>query len=444
MKISAFCSVNNAKEKLLTGIKSTIKRLKRLRLKSRKPSPILKKKSAEANKTTIILMVVLISFFAMLSPLYTFCASDTDTDLGGDLTTAVIEELDEIDFSGFSEILEELEENNTNIFSITNIKSKVYSIISGENAVSYSSVIASLLSIFLDLVLKYLPCLSLIIAIAVVSNLLSGIRGKFNEKSTGNLVHLVCFLSVVILMIGMIANLSTLTSQSLSSMVGQMNVLFPILLTLMIAIGASSTASIFQPTVAILSTYVADIFTYIVLPLFMASFVFGIISNLSSNIRLDKFNSFLSSLFKWFVGIVFSLFFAILTIQGITAGAFDSLSIRTTKYTVKSYVPIIGSYLSEGMDLIMASTILIKNSVGLVGVLLVINTILSPLLEIVVFSLLLKLVSAVIQPMGQSRTSNFLMSTSKSLTMLSTVIIAVGFMYLVSIGLIMTTTNMVV
>ena len=102
-----------------------------------------------------------------------------------------------------------------------------------------------------------------------------------------------------------------------------------------------------------------------------------------------------------------------------------------------------GGYLSDGMDLILSSTILIKNAVGLVGILMIISTIISPLLEIVVFSLLLKLVSAILQPMGNNKTSNFLMSTSKSITMLSSCIIAVGFMYLISVGLVMTTSNVV-
>ena len=115
-----------------------------------------------------------------------------------------------------------------------------------------------------------------------------------------------------------------------------------------------------------------------------------------------------------------------------------------TKYTMKSYIPIMGGYLSDGMDIILSSTLLIKNSLGLVGVLMIISVILSPILEIVVFSLLLKLVSAILQPIGNTKISNFLTSSSKTVTMLSTCLIAVGFMYLISIGLIMTTSNLVV
>ena len=373
----------------------------------------------------------------------TFCAENTTVEISEDLNNSIIDELNEIDFSALNGVVEEFQNNSTNIFSIDNIKSKVYSIISGENAVSYSSFFASVFSIFVDLIVKYLPMLSLIVAIGVISNLLNGIKSKFNEKSTSGLIHFVCFLAVVVLTIGMISSISKTSVSSVNSMVSQMNAIFPILLTLMIGIGATASAGVFQPIVAIISTYVADFFTYLILPLFMVSFVFGIINNLSDNIKLDKFNSFISSLFKWCVGLIFTLFFAVFTIQGISAGTFDSLSIRTTKYTIKSYIPIMGGYLSDGMDLILSSTILIKNTVGLVGILMIISTIISPLLEIVVFSLLLKLVSAILQPMGNNKTSNFLMSTSKSITMLSSCIIAVGFMYLISVGLVMTTSNVV-
>lgn len=402
------------------------------------------KNKHQNTKILIILMVILICLFAIISPLGTFCANEKIYSLSEDLNDTVIEELSEIDFSGFNAVVEEFNSKNTNIFSIDSIKNKVYSIISGESAVNYSNFFASLFSSLIEMVIKHLPIISLIIAIGVISNLLNGIKSKFNEKSTSNLINFVCFLSVAILIIGIVTNISSSTGKAINSMVAQMNILFPILLTLMTGLGAHASVGAFKPVVAIISTYVADFFNYFIIPLFMVSFVFGIISNLSDNVKLDKFNSFISSTFKWSVGLVFTLFFAIFSLQGISAGSFDSLSIRTTKYTIKSYVPIMGGYLSDGMDLILSSTLLIKNSVGFVGILMIISTILSPLLEIVIFSLMLKLVSAVLQPLGNSKTSNFLSATSNSITMLSSAIIAIGFMYLISIGLIMTTSNVVV
>lgn len=400
-------------------------------------------KGNKSNGITIVALVILLSILVILTPLHTFCITPQQQKVQEELNSSIISTLDEIDFSGFNNIIENFEEKQISIFSLSNIKDKVYSIISGENAVNYNNFFASIFSNVIELIISYLPILSVIVAIGVISNLLNGIKSKFNEKSTGNIVSLVCFFAAVILIISIVNNLATKTGNSIFSMVKQMNVLFPILLTLMAATGATASVGAFQPVVAIMSTYIADIFNFYILPLFMISFVFSIISNFSNNVKLDKFNSFISSLFKWSVGIIFTLFFAVFSIQGITAGSFDSIGIRTTKYTIKSYVPIMGGYISDGMDLILASSTLIKNAVGFVGILLIITTILSPLLELVIFSLLLKLVSAILQPMGNT-VSNFLSSTSKSVTMLSSSIIAISFMYLISVGLVMSTSNMVV
>ncbi len=401
------------------------------------------KRKYSSNKVAIILLALLLAIFSIIPTPKTLAAESKTFTLGEELNSSIVEELNHVDFSKLNEAVSNLEEGS-NIFSIENIKQKVYSILSGENAMSYSSFFSSIFSILIDMVLKYLPLLSLIVAIGVISNLLTGMKSKFNEKSTADLIHLVCFLAVVILIIGIVNNISVSAGKSISSMVGMMNAVFPVLLTLMVGIGAGASASVYQPIVAILSTYVADFFNYFIMPLFLFSFVFNIISHLSNNVKLDKFNSFISSLFKWSVGLIFTIFFATMTIQGISAGSFDSLSVRTTKYTIKSYVPIMGGYLSDGMDLILSSSILIKNSLGLVGIMVIAGLILSPLLEIAVLSLMLKLVSAILQPLSNNKTSNFLTGVSKSIVMLSTCILAVGFMYLISIGLIMTTSNVVI
>lgn len=395
-------------------------------------------------KILIILLVILIALFSCVAPLKTFCASEKIYQLTEDLNNTVIDELKEIDFSQLNDVVDDFNEKKTNIFSIDNIKNKVYQIISGESAVNYSNFFASLFSSLIEAIIKYLPMMSLIISIGVISNLLNGIKSKFNEKSTGELINLVCFLAVVVLVVGIVNSITTSSESAINSMVNQMNIMFPILLTLMAGLGATASVGVFKPAVAIMSTYVADFFKFIILPIFMMSFVFAVISNMSTNIKLDKISSFLSSLFKWIVGLVFTLFFAIFSIQGIAVSKFDSLSVRTTKYTIKSYIPIMGGYLSDGMDLILSSTLLIKNAIGLVGILMIISTILSPLIEIIIFSLSLKLMSAILQPMGNSKTSDFLGSTSKSLVILSSSLIAISFMYLISIGMVMTLSNVVV
>ena len=392
----------------------------------------------------VMLLCVVIVICALATPKPVYCATTTLAEVSEELNNSVVKELDEIDFSSFNGLVEEFEQNSSNIFTIKSVKSKVYSIITGENAVNYSSMFTSVLALIGGSALKYMPLLAIIVAIGVVGNLLSGFKSKFNEKSSSSLIQLVCFMAVSVLVVTMIKTLVSTSTAAVQNMSKQMNATFPILLTLMIGLGATASVSTFQPVVSIMSTYIADFFSFFIVPMFTLSFVFSIISNLTDTVKLDKFNSFISGFFKWSVGLIFTIFFAVFTLQGITAGKFDSLGIRTTKFTIKSSVPVMGGYLSDGMDIILSSTMLIKNAVGFVGVLLCLSTIISPIIQIALLSLMLKLVAAILQAMGEAKTSSFLTGVSKSITMLSTAIIAVGFMYLLSVGLIMTTANVVV
>ena len=213
------------------------------------------------------------------------------------------------------------------------------------------------------------------------------------------------------------------------------------MLTLLTAIGGVSSAGIYKPVVAVLTQGVSFIFSKLLFPIFILSFVFLVVGNLSKNVKLNRFNEFLSSVFKWVVGFVFTMFGAFLTIQGISAGKFDGISIKATKFAVKSYIPLIGGYISDGFDLILYSSVIIKNAVGVVGLFLIFASILGPIIQILMFKLGLQLVSAILEPVGDGRIGNFTSGCSKILVYPIVLILAVSFMYLLSVGLIMTTAN---
>lgn len=395
-------------------------------------------------KRCCILLLIIISFFAVIiQPTYTYCANASLIQQSEDLGKHVEDLISDIDFDEINAVINNFDDAQIKMFSIGNVKDKITAIINGEQAVNYSTLAQVIMQVFMQLVIEYVPMFALIVGIGVIASLLGQIKSKFAEKSVADIVHFVCFCLIVVVMATSIKRLIASTTDTLASMDGIINSLFPIILTLMTGIGAVSSVGVFEPVLAIMSSIVSNIMLKVIVPIFICSFVLNIIGHLSSNIKLDKFNSFLSSLFKWLIGITFTIFFAVISIQGISAGSFDSVSLRTAKFTISSYVPVMGGYLSQGMDLILASGVLIKNSIGLVGILIIISSILSPILEIIVFSLMLKAVSAVLQPLNNNRITNFLHSTSKTITMLSTCIIAVSFMYFLSIGMCMASANVV-
>ena len=175
----------------------------------------------------------------------------------------------------------------------------------------------------------------------------------------------------------------------------------------------------------------------------MVSFVFSILGNLVESVKLSKFNDLLNTILKWLIGIIFGVFTFVLTIQGIVAGSYDGMSINATKFALKSYIPILGGYLSDGFNYVAASGILIKNSIGFAGLVLLIATIIPTFVRILVLAILLKLASAIIQPMGASKISDFLTQVSKLLFYLIGILLVISFMYILSVGLIMCVANII-
>jgi len=366
---------------------------------------------------------------------------------GGGAETELRENVDEIlkgiNFGGLDDIVRDLTDADFNVFGGDSFAARVGKILTGEFVNDYPNILLALLALFGGVVLDVLPIVFLVVAIALLCGFLNSIKSGQGEKGVSEVIHFVALAAVVVIVMVFAGDLAFQVGKVLGSIKTQMDIIFPILLTLMAATGGAVSSGVYQPAVVMLSTGVMQIFTYVVMPLFFITLVFGVVGNLSPNVKLEKFVSFFTSAFKWIVGIVFTVFLAFLTIQGITAAAHDGVSVRAAKLTISSYVPFLGGYISQGFDLVLASSMLIKNAVGVAGLYLLLGVVLAPVIKIAVFMLGLKLAAAITQPIGDARISNFLTSIVKAFGMLVAVLVGAAFMYFLCIGLVIMTGNIV-
>ena len=390
------------------------------------------------NKKLILVIVFMV--LAVLSSCINMFSANANSSTADNNVTKLSQMVEEI-ISGINTeeldvIIEELDE--INLFS-GSVKDKIVNIINGEYFTNYSSIFSGILSLLLVDIREFLPFLFTIVAIGILSNLINEFSS--NKEGTNDVIHFVCMSVMVITIIIVFKDVLSLVSVSLGNILKQMKIIFPILITLMTAIGSFSTISIYNPLVAVLTTVVSIVFDKLLFPIFIIVFIFCILGNLTDTVKLDKFQSVLTSGFKWIVGIVFTVFAGFLSIQGITADRFDSISIKATKFAIKSYIPIVGSYIADGMDFLVLGSVLVKNTVGLVGVLIVFVTIISPVLSILIIKLGLQLSGAILEMCGNKKLSNFTTACSKILIMPIVIILAVSFMYLITIAIIMCTAN---
>ena len=400
--------------------------------------------SKDVVKKILIFLFIFCVFVSYLKPNYIVFAEDNDTEnLQAELEETIYSQLENLDLAKIESVLKGLGDDQLEVFGVSSFGDKVKKIVSGEFADGQQSIFKAIINLIFDDVLAFVPLLASIIIISIICGFLSNLKSDSSGKGVGDIIHFVCYGVVISIVMTAVVNLIQMTGKTINGLRSQMEVVFPLLLTIMTAIGGTMSVSIYQPAVALLSSAIMHIFTSVLMPIFIFSIVFTIISNLTSTVKLEKFTKFFQSTFKWIIGGIFTIFMAFLSIQGITASTYDGVSIRTAKYAIRSYVPILGGYLSEGFDVIMASSVLIKNAIGASGLLLMFSNIISPIVKIVVFILVLKLAAAILEPLTDLRISDFIYTVSKSLSMLIVMILGVAFMYLITVGLIMCTANFV-
>ncbi len=109
---------------------------------------------------------------------------------------------------------------------------------------------------------------------------------------------------------------------------------------------------------------------------------------------------------------------------------------------MSKYVPIIGGYLSEGFNIILAGSVLIKNSLGLTAVIILLFTVVPYIIRVALLSLSLRLTAAISEPLGCKEISGAISDFGKNLTMLISMVLGVAFLYFLFIMLIIATGNL--
>lgn len=385
-------------------------------------------------KITIAIVLLILCIFFQVN-----CVFATEDNV--EFETQIEDTINNFNYDELDSVLQQLSNESKLIFGNMNFSEKIHSLLDGKFKDESSSFISACLNLIFQDILEFLPILCMIVAISILFSFVGQLQTDVGGKSLNDVVHFICYSIIIAIISNLIIEIITMTSGTLTSIKTQMEVIFPILLTLIASVGGSVSVSVFQPSIVLLSSGIMEIFNNIIIPIFIVTIVFTIAQNLSKNIHFTKFTSFFQSSFKWIIGSIFTIFFAFLAINGIVANTYDGISIRTAKFTMKSYIPFVGGYLSDGFDLILSSSVLIKNCIGATGLFLLLASIILPIIKILILTLGLKLTSAILEPITDLRISTFIFSISKVLNMLIACILAVSFMYILSVGILMCTCN---
>ena len=357
------------------------------------------------------------------------------------LEDEVDREIEEMDLGDFESFVNDLD---SEFFGGMGVKQFVKELTKGNVDVSVENVVEKCFSYIIKGIVGAAPFFTSIILIAVLLSLVLGLTQNFQNKQTVDIVYFVCFAAVVGIVMTLLVKTVGEVKNVVNSLTNLVNGLFPVLLTLMTALGGNSTAAVFKPQIAVMCAAVINVVSAIVIPLFIVSVVLCVAGNLSSNVKLDKLLSTTRYVAKVVLSFTFGGFVTYLTIAGIVGGISDGVSVRAAKYLVSNYVPILGGYISQGFDLVAASLTLIKNALGITGILAVLAVTLTPVFKLIALTIGFKFTAGLIEPITDKRMSSFVNGISECTRALVGATLGVGFVFIATLMLVILTLNLVV
>lgn len=310
---------------------------------------------------------------------------------------------------------------------------------SGQDSLERKEILKIALGYLFKEIVASFKIIGQLIIVAIVCALLNNLQSAFSNEKLCNVAYFACF-SVMIILIARGFYIGVeLTQQVINSISDFMSALMPVLIMLLASVGSVSQAVVMDPIIMGICTLGTKLYSSIIIPIICMSFVLDFVNNVSNEYNIKNLTSLLKKVALWVQGIFLTIFVGILTIRGIVGSSFDVVTTKTAKFAMDSFIPVVGKTLSDAFATVASYTLLLKNCISLLGVVVLIAIILLPIIKIFVMGFMYKLASAILQPVSDSKVTNIIDAAGGSLMLLGSCIICVSIMFFIMITIIAAT-----
>ncbi len=324
------------------------------------------------------------------------------------------------------------------------IRDTVLKLSRGELTWDFSKLLQSLAESLLSALSGSIWRITRVLAPAVLCAILAHMRGAFFRDQVAQISRYVCFLLVAIFMIGDLTEHIALAERAIELTSGIMQNLFPLLLTLLAAVGGTASAAFFQPAVVAAGGTMTSLIRHVTLPFAVGTAVLTILDHLSERLHVGRLASLFKQMANWTLGVSFTVFIGVTMVQGLSAAAVDGVSIRTAKYAIDNFVPIVGGMFADTVDTLVGCSLLIKNALGVTGLMILAGICVGPMIQALCAVLVYRLSAAILQPMAETAVTDCLYDFSNVLMLLFIIQLSISAMFLLLIAQMLVVGNLTV
>lgn len=293
---------------------------------------------------------------------------------------------------------------------------------------SFSNLINYILSVIKKLIPSVFKNLSSLFIFIILCSLLNASKNAFASDMFAKTIEYISILGIAIITYGYLNEIIEKTDSYLNAMDTVINSLLPTMALLFTMGGNISTAVTSSYGMAFTITFINTVLQYVLVPVLNICFGLCIASRLSGFSGINEITKTVKKIITIILVAIVTLFSIYLMFKSNLSLATDGITVRTIKFA-GSFVPVIGGALGETVRSVVSGLSVIKNSVGYVGIIVVLIITLPTLLYLTANKISMDLMSSFSKMLGCTKEGEFLEEFSSLINFSLAVTLCVGILF---------------
>ena len=343
------------------------------------------------------------------------------------------------DSLGISTFLSDSEKYTKDTFGDIDISELFTKSITGN--IDNSTIINIVFSLLGENIKTALTTIASVMVVVIIHSILKAISENLGNENVSKIAYYIEYILIITLVMTNFSTIITEMKEAVQNLTGFANTLIPLMITLMMTTGNIVSSGMLQPILLLLITFISNFMTNILIPIALVSTALGIISKISDQAQVGKLSKFLHSSMIWILGTVLTLFVSITSLEGGLTASVDGVTAKAAKTAISSVVPVIGSILGDAVNTIVGCSNIIKNAVGMVGIIVIIAICIRPILQLAVLTVTYYLGAALCEPIADEKVVGILEQMGGTFKIFLAVMFALTALLIIGIAIVMKISN---
>lgn len=289
-------------------------------------------------------------------------------------------------------------------------------------------------AIFSDLEQHKKTAVSVLVLI-LVSAVFTNFTGAFGKSQVADISFYMMYLLLFTVLMKAFSTMSQETLNCVNRVLSFMKILMPSYLAAAVFASGSLTGVAYYEFTLVLISGIQWILKYVVIPGVNFYVLFTLLNHISKEDYLSKIAELMQSFVSWSLKTLAAAAIGVQTVQCLILPAVDSLKTAVLNKTAGA-IPGVGNIFNSVTEVVLGSAVLIKNAIGVAGLLVLAMLCLFPMVKLAVCTALYKVISAVVQPAADKRMAECVSGVGEGAAMLLRILTTTGILFFITVAMV--------